>query len=175
MINLHWRTQYNDGRGWKLYDAKKDTLSWDFVKTYYTAAVGVYLVWAFAYYILVYVILKNRISERNYITLANTHIKKNSEVGKYLMKLGPKYSGLMYVGTHFVCVFVIFTVTLISYFNAYFNVALFFIFSSISFWNGSTFYMDYFSKKYELNLQKLEELHEKMSEDLSETHQKKNK
>lgn len=158
MLNLHWRTQYNEERGWKLYNAKEDTFSWQFVKDYYKSAIMVYLVWAVAYYIIIYVILKNRISERNYATLATYHVNKKSSLGKFILKLGPKYQGLMYVGTHFLSVLVIFTVTMISYFNFWFNVLVMFLASSVSFWNGATFYMDYFSKKYELNLQKLDEL-----------------
>ncbi|CAI2370863.1 unnamed protein product [Moneuplotes crassus] len=157
MMNLHWRTQYNEDRGWKLYDAKKDEFGWEFIKDYYKSAITVYLVWAVLYYLLVYVILKNRITERNYTTLANYHINKNSSVGKFIMKLGPNYQGLMYVGSHFLSVMVIFTVTLASYFNMWVNIVIMFLASSVSIWNGATFYMEYFSKKYEINLKKLEE------------------
>ena len=175
MMNLHWRTQYNEDRGWILYDAKQDTFGWTFVKDYFKSAVLVYLVWAVFYYVLVYVLLKNRIRERHYTTLATYHVDKKSSVGKYLLSLGPNFQGLMYVGTHFLCVFIIFSFTIICYFNMYVNIVIMFLSSSICFWNGATFYMDYFSKKYELNLQKLDELQDKVEEDLSPSKAKKKK
>jgi len=41
--------------------------------------------------------------------------------------------------------------------------------SSTCFWNGATYYMDHFSKKYEVNLAKLDEMQKKVSEELGET------
>ena len=40
--------------------------------------------------------------------------------------------------------------------------------SSTSIWNGASYYMDYFSKKYEINLSKLDKLKQKIDDDLSE-------
>jgi hypothetical protein len=166
MWNIHWRTQYNEDRGWALYDAKKDTFSWQFVKDYYCAAIPIYLIWAVLYYVIVFILLKKRIKERNYDTLVAYHITRNTAVGKWVLKLGPGYAGLIYVASHFTAITVIFTVTIICYFSYYFNLMVIVLTSSVSFWNGATFYMDYFSKKYEANLAKLDELHEQVSSDI---------
>lgn len=166
MWNLHWRTQYNENRGWNLYDAKKDTLTFSFIKDYYTSCLIVYLFWAVNYYILVFVILDKRIKERHYETIITYYTSRENAIGKYLKSFGENYSGLAYVITHFLVCQILFSISIVCYFSYYFHLFVIVLTSSVSFWNGASFYMDYFSKKYEINLAKLDKLHEKVGEDI---------
>lgn len=164
MFNLHWNTQYNENRGWALYNAKEDTFSFTWLKEYYLSAVSIYLIWAISYYLMVFVLLKQRIKQRNYDTLVAFHITKETAVGKFLKSYGPAYEGVIYIVSHFLIIQIIFLFTIICYFSFYASLLVVMLTSSVSFWNGATFYMDYFSKKYEINLKKLDDLHDNMSE-----------
>jgi len=112
MWNLHWRTQYNEDRGWKLYDAKNDTLSLEFLKNYYSSCIIMYLLWAVIYYTLVYVVLRSRIQNREYETIITYYTSRKTAIGSFLKKFG-KYDGLAYVVTHFLICMIIFTFTIL--------------------------------------------------------------
>jgi hypothetical protein len=173
MWSVHWKTQYSEDIGWDLYDAKQDTFSWQFVKDYYFSASMIYLMWVIPYYLFVFVILKKRIKERNYTTLVGYHIDRNTFVGKFVTKHGPKYQGILYCVSHFASCMIAVTVSMICFFSFYFNCLVMIVTSSVSFWNGATFYMDYFSKKYEINLKKLDELQTQVTKDLDNCEKKK--
>lgn len=173
MWNLHWHTQYSQTRTWALYDAKNDTLSWTFIKEFYSAAFTMYFIWCIGYYLLVFVILDKRIKERHYMTLVAYHVTKGTGPGKLYEKYGPKYEGIMYCLSHAAGVCIFFTLALICFFSYHFHVLVIVFTSSVSFLSGASFYMDYFSKKYEVNLSKLDEIKTRVSEDLANSPKKK--
>lgn len=168
MWNLHWRTQYSTTRDWALYDAKKDTFSIEFLKDYYKAGICQYLLWSFLYYMIVFVIAAKRIKSRNYATLMTYYSEKGGAETRFFNRFGPQYAGLMYLASHFGVFLVTSTIGLFSYFSFYFHSVFIIAMSSCCFWNGATYYMDYFSKKYESNLSKLDDLKEKIIDEFNE-------
>lgn len=173
MWNMHWKTQYNANKPWPVYDAKLDTFSLEFLKDYYTGAIGFYLVWAVVYYIIMFVIAKRRIKERGYGNLKIYYESSNPKVKKTLNKYGEKYSGIMYLLYHFSISMFSSTLALASYFSFYVHCLLMIGLVSTCFWNGATYYMDHFSKKYEVNLTKMDEIQKKIDEELSDINAKK--
>jgi hypothetical protein len=107
-----------------------------------------------------------RYSSNHLDTLLKHHLKLNDKTTELLNKFGPKYSALMYLLYHFtVSMFTIF-ISVACYFSFYMNVLLMVVLSSVCFWNGATYYMDYFSKRYESNLAKLDMVKQKVNEEL---------
>ena len=168
MWNLHWKTQYNDNKKWIFYDSRKDTLSWSFIGNYYFCSVSTYLVWCVLYYLIVFVIAKKRIAERNYNTLKTYYESQGGAEGRFLNRFGAKYSGLVYLGSHFTVFLFTATVGILCYFSFYLHCILVVAMSSACFWNGASYYMHYFSRKYEVNLAKLDEVEQKIEEGLQE-------
>ena len=173
MWNIHWYNQYSETRTWDLYDAKNDTFSWSFVKDYYFAALTMYLIWNVGYYLLVFIVLEKRIKERKYQTLVAYHITKNTGAGKIFAKYGPEYEGLMYCISHAIGTTILITLSMLCFFSLYFNVFVIVFTSSVSFLNGASFYMDYFSKKYEINLTKLDNLNKQFDDNQDKNNKKK--
>ena len=161
MYNLHWVTQYNKDRGWQLYDTSEDKFTIGFVIYYYMAACTLYLSWALIYYLIIFVFRAKKIKERNYLTLFQWMSDTDKNAEKLWNKWGPKYSGLLFMTTHFIIFLMTTFISLISYFSFYFNVLCLSIVFCTCWWRGSCFYMDYFSKKYEFNLAKIEDEYNK--------------
>ena len=84
-------------------------------------------------------------------------------------KCGEKQTVLLYLLYHFVCCFLTILVSIICYHSYIIHTVMMIGLSSTCFWNGATYYMDHFSKKYEVNLAKLDEMQKKVSEELGET------
>ena len=169
MWNLHWRTQFSQNRGWALYDAQADTFSLEFLKNYYSAILVFYIAWAIVYYLIVYVVAAKRIRARNYATLMTYYQEKDGVENKFFNKFGARYAILMFLASHFLVCMLTSTIALLAYFNFWIHVALLVTMSSTCFWNGANYYMDYFSKKYEVNLAKLDELRDKINQELTES------
>mmetsp|Transcript_27191 Transcript_27191/g.31365 ORF Transcript_27191/g.31365 Transcript_27191/m.31365 type:complete len:83 (-) Transcript_27191:27-275(-) len=74
--------------------------------------------------------------------------------------------GFVYLGSHFLVAHITMTIAIGCYFSFYFHCIIMVFLSCTCFWNGATFYMDYFSKKYEANLAKLDDVHKKISQDI---------
>lgn len=71
---------------------------------------------------------------------------------------GPKFAPVVFMSGHVSFFFLSSMVAIVGYLNYYINTFLMFAWITLSIWNGANFYMEYFSKKYELNLKKLDEL-----------------
>jgi hypothetical protein len=165
MWNMHWRTKYSPRTEWKFYDSTKDTFSIEFLKDFYIAIIGAYLSWATIYYLIMFVIAKKRIKNRGYGTLKSYY--EEGEKGKKIMnKYGEQYSQFVYLGLHFVVSLFTMTVSLIAYFSFPAHCVLVLALSSSCFWNGATYYMDHFSKKYEVNLAKMDDIQKKIDQEL---------
>lgn len=69
---------------------------------------------------------------------------------------GPKFAPVVFMSGHVAFFFASSTVAIVSYFNYYVNTFFMLAWLTLSIWNGANFYMEYFAKKYEINLKKLE-------------------
>ena len=75
-----------------------------------------------------------------------------------LHKLGPEMAPFIFLSVHFAFFFVCHLFSMICLYNFYWHTFSILFWLTWSIWNGSCFYMDYFSKKYEISLQRLEEV-----------------
>lgn len=157
--NLHWVSQYNKERGWELYDNSQDYLSFSFVWYFYLASTSLYLVWAVIYYIILFVTNAKSIEKHQDITLFSYCIAVSPMWKKLWFKFGPEYAPPFFIITHYVKFTLTTTVSLIWYFSIHANILAIILIFGVSVWNGASFYMDYFPKKYETNLAKIDEIY----------------
>ena len=58
---------------------------------------------------------------------------------------------------------------ILGYLNFYVHTFFLLMWITMSIWNGANFYMEYFSKKYEVNLKRLEEIELQLVEETNES------
>ena len=73
---------------------------------------------------------------------------------------GPTFAPFIYLSYHFMFFFVFHCYAMINMFSYEFHTFSIVLWLTVSIWNGSCFYMDYFAKKYEASLQRLAEVEE---------------
>jgi hypothetical protein len=169
MWNVHWKTSYNEELSWNLYDAKNDTFGVDFLLNYYGYAILFYVIWASAFYLVTFVIAKKRMEKRGYHNLYKMFMTKGKGFEyNFINKYGEKYTVPMYFVMHFLSFLVTSTIALPGFFFFSYSCVMMVYLCGSSFWNGATYYMDYFSKKYEVNLMKLDEIEKHINDELTQ-------
>lgn len=167
MWSLHWKTSYNVNKTWKLYDARNDTFGFEFLLNYYGYAILFYLLWACVFYLITFIIAKKRMEERGYNNLYKLYMAKGKGFEyNFINKFGSKYTVLMYFLMHFTSFLVTSTFALPGFFFFSYNSLMLLLLCGSSFWNGASYYMDYFSKRYEVNLSKLDEIEKQINDQL---------
>ena len=131
-------------------------LEFDMAKFFYVP-VGFYLVWIMIYFMVNFVLAKKRIQQRNYDNMYNYYMRIGWAY-KLTHKLGPSMAPFVFLSIHFAFFFVCHIFSMICIYSFYWHTFSILLWLVWSIWNGSCFYMDYFSKKYEISLQRLEEV-----------------
>jgi len=67
-------------------------------------------------------------------------------------------SPMVFLGIHFLLFFVCHIMGMICFHHFWINTMVVTFFSCIGIWNGAVYYMDYFCKKYEKQLEELEKM-----------------
>jgi len=129
----------------------------DFADTYIYMPVILYLLWAFAYYLKIFVVSSGRIRERKYETMY-VYFQKKPIFKKIYATFGPKFTPVAFMLFHVAFFAGSMALALLCFFCHYFHSAYIVCWLLISIWNGANFYMEYFSRKYEASLQRLEEV-----------------
>ena len=130
-----------------------------------------YLLWAGLYSLKVFVISSKRIKERNYETMY-VYYMSQPWAAKILSKFGLRLAPLVFMSMH-VGFFVISSIfALCAYQFFYLHTFLLLSWLTLSIWNGANFYMEYFSRKYESSLRKLEEIETTLLNNNNEGQQK---
>lgn len=175
LTNLHWSTQYSKDRGWELYDPSGDTFSFSFFIYFFKCAFYIYIVWAVIYFLTIFVVRREKIKEKNYDTLFKYLASTDPGARKLWYSKGRKYAAVMFMLTHFVIFCGLTIISFFCYFSMWFN--LFMVFNVLIFgtWRGAGFYMDYFCKKYEINLAKVEDVYKQILEKQKQEKDNKNK
>lgn len=124
---------------------------------------SLYFVWIFCYFLINFVFAAKRIRERNYDNMFNYYCQKKW-AHKILYQLGPKMAPAIFLSIHFAFFLVTHFGSIICMYSYEFHTLSIVIWLTWSIWNASCFYMDYFSKKYEASLQRLEEVEQQLNE-----------
>lgn len=78
--------------------------------------------------------------------------------------LGNNVTPLGFMCTHFSIFFLTHLVAILQYHSFWVSTGFVFYYCIISVWNGAQYYMEYFCKKYEKQLEELEKMHAKTEE-----------
>ncbi|CAI2367403.1 unnamed protein product [Moneuplotes crassus] len=168
MTNLHWSTQHNKDRGWDLYDTSENTFSFEFFWYYVTNAFQYYIIWAVVYFLILFVVKRRRIKERNYDTLFIYLSNNDKGARKLWYSKGKKFAPFFYMLTHMVIFLSLTCLSFLCFFSMYLNIFMIALTLFSSAWRGATFYMDYFCKQYEINLANIEELYKEIKKNGSD-------
>ena len=139
--------------------------SFDFVK-FFVLPIAFYLCWAFSYFMINFVIKAKKIKDKNYENIYTLYYKMGWSK-KLLQRYGKstlatKFTFIFY---HIICFSVGHLWAIPQMWIGSFNTFCIILWNTWSIWNGSSFYMDYFSNKYELSLQKLEMVQKQLEQD----------
>ena len=133
--------------------------------TYFTRLflipLGLYILWAFLYSLKVFFISSKRIQERNYETMYIYYMNQ-PWAAKILNTFGKNLAPLVFMSLHvtFFIISSVFAIFAYSYFIVHTFLMMMWI--TMSIWNGANFYMEYFSRRYESSLKRLEEIEQSL-------------
>ncbi|KAG0336658.1 hypothetical protein BG004_007951 [Podila humilis] len=122
-----------------------------------TAAIGLYLVWQIAYYLLVVVRWREKVESGKRVTSYTWLLSdpKGGVIAKTAHTFGEKYSIPTFMGLQLIYTFVTCLFALLIYRNFKLNTVFLVGLFLVSVWNGACYYMEVFSKQYEKQLSKL--------------------
>ena len=120
-----------------------------------------YIFWATLYYFKVFVFSSKKIQERNYETMFVYYLRKPG-MNRLLSVFGVKFAPFVFMCCHVFFFLVSSVFAMMAYHSYYIHTFLMNMWILLSIWNGANFYMEYFSRKYEINLKRLEELEQKL-------------
>lgn len=129
-----------------------------------------YLCWLIVYFFINFVIAAKRIRERNYDTLYY-YYNNQPWANKLLDRKGCLRGPVLFLSFHFVFFFICHCYALLCWCSYYFATFSVVFWLAWSLWNSSCFYMDYFSKKYEASLSRLDQVQQKLEEDSKQPNQ----
>lgn len=152
LTNLHWSTQYSKNRGWDLYDPSGDEFSFEFFIFFFKCTFSIYFTWAVIYYVIIFIVRRKKIKERNYDTLFKYLASTDKGARKLWYSRGKKYAGVMFMLTHIGIQLGLTCLAFLCYFSIYLNILVVCTTLTFNTWRRAGFYMDYFCKKYEINL-----------------------
>lgn len=121
--------------------------------------IAFYTTWAIIYYIINFKLLWDRINRNHYEVLYLYVEKQKKSVSARLMNcMGGKYKAPLFMLTHIILTVIsgIFAIIQFQFQTA--NYLGVFLILSVALWNGSNYYFEYFSKKYERSLEAIEKL-----------------
>jgi len=118
-----------------------------------------YLIWALIYYVIIFLISFDRCEKKNNTTLFKYHLQnKNSIFYKYSGIFGEKLRPFAFMSIHMIFSLFTFLVTYISLYSQFLQLILIFTALIKTFWMAANYYMEIFSKNYELKLEDLDKI-----------------
>jgi len=126
---------------------------------YLVYSMGYYLLWAVPYYLIMFVFTYERSIRKNNVTLYNYSMgKKNSFTYKFCGVLGERFRPVMFMFQHLCFSFTLFSLTYVSMLNVYIWISSIIVAASCCVWNGATYYIDFFSIRYQKDIEHIEDL-----------------
>ena len=81
-----------------------------------------------------------------------------------MSKFGLRYAPLVYMSMHVTFFLFSSVFSILAYSSFYINTLLLLTWVTVSIWNGASFYMEYFSRRYESSLRALEVIESSLTE-----------
>ena len=123
-----------------------------------------YFIWVSLYYTINFVISADRIKKRNYDNMYILYNKK-PWAKKLLNTFGEGFAPVMFISIHFSFFFICHLGSISCFFYETFHTFCIVFWLTWSVWNSSCFYMDYFAKKYNASLERLEQVEQQLKEE----------
>jgi hypothetical protein len=110
----------------------------------------VYLVWQTGYILVVFMWRNEKVERKSYETSYRWMINKSKKLflHKWCMALGPRYGKHLFVTYQFVYTMVSMLLAYFCFHYHYANVVLVVIVLTVASYNGASFYIDVFSRRY---------------------------
>uniref|UniRef100_A0A7S3CMA4 Glycerophosphocholine acyltransferase 1 n=1 Tax=Strombidium rassoulzadegani TaxID=1082188 RepID=A0A7S3CMA4_9SPIT len=162
--NLRWSTMPQEvGVAEELRRVTELDTTFSF-KKFYLVPVSIYMVWVSIYFIINFVVAAKRIRKRNYDNMFLLYEKKEW-AQKIMYKFGAGMAPFIFISAHMVFFILCHCFSILCFYSFEFHTFCIVFWLTWSVWNGSCFYMDYFSKKYEQSLQRMELVEQQLNED----------
>lgn len=113
--------------------------------------IGYYFVWAVFYFVVNFIISAKKIREKRYDNMFE-YQRRIPWARKIIYRYGRRMSRLVFLGGHMSWFLLAHIFAIPTFYIYEWHTFLLILWLTWSIWNGSCFYMDYFSKKYELSL-----------------------
>lgn len=155
---LHWFAKHSKD-GFMGFDLPTHEFSFENALIYLKAVYTVYFLWLIVYYILVF-----RVKDSNYETTFELVMKSSRSIKAFVYQFGNTFAPFVFIGIHIVFMSACFVVSLIFFFNFYLHTLWLFFVIGWGAKNGASYYIDYFSKKYEKSIVEVDELTWKVEE-----------
>jgi hypothetical protein len=118
-----------------------------------------YFIWAFVYYIILFKLAFQRCERKNNLTLFKYHLEdKKSIFYKLSGTFGEKVRPFAFMGIHMIFSLVTLILTYLTLYSHHVQFVLLSMCLAKTFWMAANYYMEIFTKNYELRLQQLENL-----------------
>ena len=125
-----------------------------------------YFVWFAGYYLIIFVITYETWNKKGYPNLYSYAMSNEKfRTYKFCNIFGPKLRPLMFLVQHSGVGMVVFIFGFFSIHSVYFQTLLVMGITLLSVWNGANYYLEIFSRNYELKLKELSELKSKLTND----------
>lgn len=156
--NIRWNTLPAEAKlpadKRRFFDSLDTSFTWTEIVV---IPLGLYGIHTMIMFLINFIWAKKRIAARNYETMFQ-YFERQKSWHKIFYRFGDKMAPVVFVSCQ-IFMFCVSHLLAISCFYSYsWNTALLILWLSWSVWNASCFYMDYFAKKYETSMLKLEAL-----------------
>jgi len=159
--NIHWNIRDLPGRKeWGFMDVNDVSFGLEFLYNYFAGFYMIFVPWMVMYYTFILFFSWNRIISKGYNCLILHEINNGRYISKIYKKKGERYAKLMYIVQQLIYVHLFALVTLPGFFFKWYSTANLLLYVILAFYFGSTYYIDYFAKKYEITLETLDSIEE---------------
>lgn len=140
-------------------DHINDMKAYGFLDFYMYSALF-YLFWVIPYYLILFCLAEKRVARKQNMTLYSYAMENGALTKKYCGMFGEKFRPLMFISQHALS-------SMILMLFAYVQICFYWVFtvfimviSCWSIWNGAGYYIDLFARRYEKDLQRIEEIYQ---------------
>jgi hypothetical protein len=153
-----WSIRYNKCDKWPLTESTPSL--YNYIKN--TAIL--YLIWAVIYYFIIFKLTLERCNKKKNTTMFGYLLdNKDSIFYKLTGFLGEKYRGVLFMLVHMIFSLVTLLLTYVCLYSEVIHIVLMVLTILKTFWSAATYYMEIFSKNYELRLQNLESIKQSLN------------
>lgn len=159
MWNIHWNIRDTPEReAWGFLDPNEIQFNFQFVKEVFLYFNMFYVTWAVFYYSIILFIKRRRIEEKKYWTLIQMQVDLNKRATELKNKHGLWAAALFFGAKHYFYAIALGIVGLPGLFYRPYLFVQLFVYLFVVVKNGADYYIEYFSRKYELGLQELDKI-----------------